>query len=183
MEALICRNLDAALRNSAKPYMFDPTAGETGGILSILLIDWFLVSVYPHQSTGLHQPRIFTMPPCRSHPSWQLPPSPTTTVHTLKSTDILITSQHCCSPTHPLFCSYPSSPSGTVPCPSCQGTPYSASLIPNLDTIFRTEVPTWQRVLGRMSRWPCRGGGGERGTHQGGLSVCLHKGHCDVQRR
>jgi hypothetical protein len=42
--------------------------------------------------------------------------------------------------------------SGTVPCPSCNGTPYSASLIPNIDTIFKTEVPTWQRVLGRMSR-------------------------------
>lgn len=66
MEALICRNLDAALRNEPKPYMFDATAG-------------------------------------------------------------------------------------TVPCPSCNGTPYSASLIPNIDTIFRTEVPTWQRVLGRMS--------------------------------
>lgn len=28
MEALICRNLDAALRNEPKPYMFDATAGE-----------------------------------------------------------------------------------------------------------------------------------------------------------
>jgi hypothetical protein len=27
MEALICRNLDAALRNEPKPYMFDATAG------------------------------------------------------------------------------------------------------------------------------------------------------------
>jgi hypothetical protein len=41
---------------------------------------------------------------------------------------------------------------GTVPCPSCYGTPYSASLIPNIGAILRTEVPTWQRVLGRMGR-------------------------------
>jgi hypothetical protein len=27
MEALICRNLDAALRNEPKPYMFGATAG------------------------------------------------------------------------------------------------------------------------------------------------------------
>jgi hypothetical protein len=29
MEALICRNLDAALRNEPKPYMFDATAGAS----------------------------------------------------------------------------------------------------------------------------------------------------------
>jgi hypothetical protein len=41
---------------------------------------------------------------------------------------------------------------GTVPCPSCQGTPYSLSIFPNVGTLFRLEMPTWQRVLGRMSK-------------------------------
>lgn len=31
MEALICRNLDAALRDERKPYMFEPTAGARAG--------------------------------------------------------------------------------------------------------------------------------------------------------
>lgn len=30
MEALLCRNLDAALTNSRKPYMLEPTAGACG---------------------------------------------------------------------------------------------------------------------------------------------------------
>eukprot|EP00878_Enallax_costatus_P015949 GHUV01016722.1.p1 GENE.GHUV01016722.1~~GHUV01016722.1.p1 ORF type:complete len:458 (+),score=126.66 GHUV01016722.1:249-1622(+) len=68
MEAILSRNLDAALRNTRKPYMLEPTAG-------------------------------------------------------------------------------------TVPCPSCYGTPYTASLFPNVNEMFRCEVPTWQRVLGRMGRY------------------------------
>ncbi|WIA34330.1 hypothetical protein OEZ86_012669 [Tetradesmus obliquus] len=68
MEALLCRNLEAALTNTRKPYMLEPTAG-------------------------------------------------------------------------------------TVPCPSCCGTPYRLSLFPNVGSMFRLELPTWQRVLGRMSRY------------------------------
>eukprot|EP00775_Hariotina_reticulata_P013088 gene13088-13215_t len=68
METLICRNLDAALQDSRKPYVFEATAG-------------------------------------------------------------------------------------TVPCSACGGVPWTAHWMPNMGKIFHMEVPMWQRVLGRMSRF------------------------------
>lgn len=68
MEALIMRNLEAAIRNQPKPYMFEPTAG-------------------------------------------------------------------------------------TVPCPSCQGTPWYYRLSPNFEALTRTEPSFWMRTIQRMGMY------------------------------